>query len=273
MSQDKRKLLIIFLTALAAFAVMAPAYQSIDSAQERFRSFDVLALIGAGLLDGFNPCAFATVVFLISFLAFAGWQRRDILIVGIFYIITVFATYLFLGLGVFNAIRALSFYAKMGSVVSYIMAAVVFAFALLSIHDLIVYLRTKKSAGMVLQLPLSMKQRIHSAIRNNLKTRGLVLSAVVIGFLVTLFEAVCTGQVYLPTILMVLKDPQLKAHAFMYLVLYNLMFILPLVLVFLLSYFGISSKEMESFAQRNVVLAKLLLSLLFIALGVILLVT
>ncbi|MBI4833288.1 MAG: hypothetical protein HY811_00485 [Planctomycetes bacterium] len=276
MFQDMRKVLITFLAALVLLVLVAPFCpadaNALDSAKERFRAFDVITLIGAGLLDGFNPCAFATVVFFVSFLAFAGLQRRAILVAGVFYIATVFITYLLLGLGVFNAIRQFSFYGKMDRIIPYAISAMSFIFAMLSLHDLFLYVKTRKSSGMFLQLPLSLKQKIHAVIRNNLKARGLVLGAAAIGFLVTLFEAVCTGQIYLPTILMVLKDPELKAHAFMYLVLYNTMFILPLVVVFLLVYFGISSREMESFAQRNAVLNKLLISILFIALGIILLV-
>ncbi|MBI4833293.1 MAG: hypothetical protein HY811_00510 [Planctomycetes bacterium] len=243
-----------------------------EAIKERFNSFNIMALIGAGLLDGFNPCAFATVVFFVSFLAFAGMRRREILLAGIVYTMSVFATYLLLGVGLFNAVRSLSAYAVMAHIVLYGMAAMVFSFAALSLYDMAVYLRTKKTGGMVLQLPLSLKQKIHAAIRNNMGRERLILGMVVTGFLVTLFEAVCTGQVYLPTIIFVMKDPELKTHAMGYLVLYNLMFILPLVVVFMLSYFGVSSKAMEVFAQKNVVLSKLLLALLFIALGMMLLV-
>ena len=97
------------------------------------------------------------------------------------------------------------------------------------------------------------------------------MGALIIGFLVTLFEVVCTGQVYLPTIVFMLKDPTLKANAILYLMLYNLMFITPLIIVFRLAYFGVSSERFNSFAQKNVILSKALMTLLFIGLGILLL--
>ncbi|MGD2207537.1 MAG: hypothetical protein PVH17_12250, partial [Anaerolineae bacterium] len=50
-----------------------------ESLVDRFRSFGVLTVLGAGLVDGLNPCAFATLVFFVSYLAFTGRRGRDIL--------------------------------------------------------------------------------------------------------------------------------------------------------------------------------------------------
>ena len=36
---------------------------------DRFRSLGILTVIGVGLIDGLNPCAFATMIFLISYLS------------------------------------------------------------------------------------------------------------------------------------------------------------------------------------------------------------
>ena len=252
-----------------------------DKIQERFMSFSVLAVIGAGLLDGINPCAFATIIFLISFLAFIGKTRKEIIIVGVFYTLAVFMTYLLLGIGVFKAFQTLSAYGIIARIILYLTAALVFCLGALSLYDLINYLRTKKTSGITLQLPLSLKQRIHSIIRTNINPGRLIIGALVIGFLVTLFEAVCTGQVYLPTIVFilrtvgsaqVLRDAQLKASAFWYLVLYNLMFTLPLVVVFILAYYGLGSKRLTTIAERNLVLSKVLLSAFFIGLGILLLI-
>ncbi len=240
--------------------------------KSRFKSFRVIGIIGAGLLDGVNPCAFATIIFFISFLSFVGRSRREIMIVGLFYTLTVFVTYLLLGIGLFKAFQSLSAYYLLSDIILYVMVGLVFCLAGLSLYDLVVYLKTKQTKGLALQLPLSLKQKIHAVIRDNVKGPGLVIGAIVIGFLVTLFEAVCTGQVYLPTIVFVLKDPELKVNAMFYLVLYNLMFILPLIVVFILAYFGISSQKLSKFSQKNLVLSKILMSLFFIGLGILLLI-
>lgn len=239
--------------------------------RNRFLSFKTATIVGAGLLDGINPCAFATIVFFISFLTFAGRTRKEILAVGVFYTIAVFLTYLFLGIGAFKALQALAVYRLIKDFILYITVALVFGIGLLTLNDLRFYLKTGKTSGIVLQLPLAIKQRIHSVIRDNIGGSGLVIGALVIGFLVTLFEAACTGQIYLPTIVFMLNDPLLKANAVWYLMLYNLMFVIPLVAVFVLAYFGMGSSRFAQFAERNIVLSKILMSLFFIGLGVVLL--
>ncbi len=240
------------------------------SIRNRFKSFSTLALMGAGLLDGINPCAFATIIFFISFLTFVGRGKREIIMVGIFYTLAVFATYLFLGIGIFKTIQAFSSYHLLNRIILYVMVVMVFILAGLSLYDLVVYLRTKRGQGIILQLPLSLKQRIHTVIRKNVKPGRLILGALVTGFLVTLFEAVCTGQVYLPTIVFVLKEPELKVNAVFYLVLYNLMFIVPLIIIFILAYFGISSRKLSEFSRKNLVVRKVLMIIFFAGLGILL---
>ena len=100
----------------------------------------------------------------------------------------------------------------------------------------------------------------------------LFAAAFVVGIMVSVIEAVCTGQVYVPTLAYIMKDPALRAKALAYLLLYNLMFIVPLVAVFALSLAGCSSERFSGFFKRRLGAAKLLLAALFAGLGVLLLV-
>jgi thiol:disulfide interchange protein len=97
--------------------------------------------------------------------------------------------------------------------------------------------------------------------------RAFVLVAFFTGFVVSLLELACTGQVYLPTIIYVMSQPELAAQAFLYLLLYCLMFILPLVVVFVLSYFGTSSEQLGQFVNRHTSTIKFATGLLFIGLA------
>ncbi len=56
----------------------------------RFRSFGLLTVVGAGLLDGVNPCAFATIIFLISYLTAYERKRWEILATGLAFTLGVF---------------------------------------------------------------------------------------------------------------------------------------------------------------------------------------
>ena len=75
---------------------------------EKFKEISPLTLIWAGLIDGINPCAFAVIVFFISFLAVYGYKKQEIVYIGIFYMLAVFLTYLLIGLGIFNFLYVLS---------------------------------------------------------------------------------------------------------------------------------------------------------------------
>jgi cytochrome c biogenesis protein CcdA len=61
--------------------------------------------------------------------------------------------------------------------------------------------------------------------------------------------------------------PELKVQSFFFLILYNLMFILPLIVIFVLVYFGTSSTQLTDFIQRKGSAIKLAMSVLFITLG------
>ncbi|MGE5197144.1 MAG: hypothetical protein ACM3IL_01400, partial [Deltaproteobacteria bacterium] len=68
----------------------------------RFKSFEPIAVVSAGLLDGINPCAFTVIVFFISFLAFQGYRKRELIAIGLMFIAAVFLTYLLIGVGIFG---------------------------------------------------------------------------------------------------------------------------------------------------------------------------
>ena len=242
-----------------------------QTAQQAFQKITFWAIIGSGLVDGINPCAFAVIVFFISFLTVYKYNRREIVVVGSSYCVAVFAAYLLLGLGVFKFLYAMRGFAYVIKGFYILTALVCLLFFVLSIYDLIVYQKTKKSEGMLLQLPANLKVRIHKImgffLRDKQKsTFRLVLAALAVGFCVSLVEAVCTGQVYIPTCVLIMQDPQFRAQAVFYLVLYNLMFVLPLILVFVLALLGYESKGFNDFLKKHLGLTKVLLSLVFLAL-------
>jgi cytochrome c biogenesis protein CcdA len=238
-----------------------------DSLLDRFRSFGALTVAGAGLIDGLNPCAFATLVFFISYLTFTGRRGRDVLFVGVAFALGVFLTYLLVGVGLLRAIQSLSFFTALGRWVYLVTALLCVVLAAFTFRDYSIA-RDGSPTEMTLKLPLGLRRRINKIIREGAQMRAFVGVAFVTGFLVSLIELACTGQVYLPTIMFVLSVPDLAAKAFGYLLLYCLMFILPLVVVFVLAYFGTTSEQLASFVNRHTASIKLATGLVFIGLAV-----
>ena len=120
---------------------------------------------------------------------------------------------------------------------------------------------------MRLKLPTQLRRWINRAIREGAGGQALAPVTFVTGVVVSVIELACTGQVYLPTILFVLGMPELQVRAGVYLVLYNLMFILPLVVVFLLAYFGTTSQQLGTFIHRRAAAIKLATAGLFLLLS------
>jgi len=247
---------------------------------KHFLSFTPMAVVSAGLIDGINPCAFTVIVFFISFLAFQGYRKRDLVLIGISFIFSVFLTYLLLGLGMFGFFYSLKGFWQLRKVFNLGIGVFSLALGCLALYDFIKFKKTGKTEDLFLQLPNSVKNKIHQVIGMHYrKTKSpeskekrvsvfmLVFTALSTGFIVSILEAVCTGQVYLPTITFVLKATKLKLEAFGYLLLYNLMFITPLFIIFLFSLAGVTSEQFSTLLRRNLLTTKILMAILFLSLG------
>ena len=241
--------------------------QATQSIIERFGSFSALTVIGAGLIDGINPCAFAGIIFFVSYLAVTKRKGKDILVVGAAFTVGIFLSYLLIGLGIFGFVRRLSFIRTFSHIV-YIATMVLCAvLALLSLYDY-VQIRRGKKEDVTLRLPRVLQARMRTTIRQSSRVQSFVRAAFVTGFLISFLEFACTGQVYLPTIVFVTGVPELRAHAVAYLVLYNLLFVSPLVVIFLLTYLGTTWQQLNRFLESNMATIKLLTAGLFALLAV-----
>jgi cytochrome c biogenesis protein CcdA len=233
---------------------------------KRFEQWGVFVILGAGLVDGLNPCAFATLVFFISYLTFTGRRGRDVLFVGLAFAAGVFLTYFLVGLGLLKAIQSLDFFPLLGRWVYLLTALLCVALAVLTFRDFF-RARQGRATEMTLKLPDGLRKQINKVIRENAQVQAFVGMAFVTGFAVSLIELACTGQVYFPTIAYVTTVPEMAAQAYLYLLLYCLMFIVPLVVVFLVSYFGTTSEQLGLFVARHIATVKALTALVFVGLA------
>lgn len=243
--------------------------QGREEALKEVMNKNIFVIIAMGLLDGINPCAFATIIFLISYLAYAGKTKKEALLIGVIYTIAVFITYFLAGLLFYTIIDSFTAYSIISFVIKIISMGLVSVLAIFTLIDFIKALKGHFSE-MTLMLSGNMKRRIHSIIRNKLKLKGIVVSSIIIGIVVSFFELACTGQVYIPTILLIVNDANVNfgvlTTAILKLAIYNISFIIPLVTIFLITYFGVSSKSLQNVLQKNTALIKFLLLILFVGL-------
>jgi len=249
-------------------------WEKIEEAREKggekiireFKGFRILPIIGAGLIDGINPCAFATLIFFITYLSVLGVHRRRVIWVAAPFIASVFATYFLLG---FLAYQILALLSVLRWVSIIIVAATIVFLLVLTAYSFNDFVLLKRGEGekIKLKLPDRIRKRLNQIIRKRTTFGGIVIGAVVTGFFVSLFELICTGQVYLPTLVYVVQVSEFRARALLYLLIYNIAFIIPLVVVFILVRFGMSERHFQTFLTRHAALTKLLTAILFIVLA------
>ncbi|WP_050030137.1 cytochrome C biogenesis protein CcdA [Verrucomicrobium sp. BvORR034] len=238
-----------------------------EEVQQRVHTLQPAVIFFAGLLDGVNPCAFATIIFLLSYLQVAKRTSREILLVGMAFICGVFITYFVLGLGLVEVVSRLTALQTIGTIVNWILALGCLVVAVLSWRDARLASQGRLQ-DMSLQLPGFLKERIRGVIRTGTRVNRFVIAAFGAGAVISVLELACTGQVYLPTIVYAMKSGASNATGF--LLLYNLAFIVPLATVFGLAWGGLRSDALIRFQHRHTAKVKYALALLFGVLFVVL---
>lgn len=231
-----------------------------------FRNISILTIISAGLLDGINPCAFATIIFLISYLALAGRTRGQMAVTGISFGLGVFVCYFLIGLGLLHAISFVQRFHWISTCLYAIMTVIVFSLFIGTIRDIIIF----KKAGvykMKMGLSQNMIRRIHSVIRSRINSTGIVAAAIAMGFLVSVLSLTCTGQIYFPTLIL-MNSSQMSGRSLFALFVFNVAFIVPLLVVTVMAILGVTSQNMAKFSEKNVVWTKSLMAIFFLAIAV-----
>jgi cytochrome c biogenesis protein CcdA len=175
-------------------------------------------VVTSALLDGINPCAFAVILLLLAFLFTLRQSRRRILQLGFIYILVIFLVYLGIGLGILRAVRLSSdphFIANLGA---WLLVA-------LGSLNLIEYFFPK--------FPIKLHMPKFAAARANELIKQASLPATIgAAFLVGLCTFPCSGGIYV-SVITLLNERATLGWGLVYLVLYNLLFVLPLIIILL----------------------------------------
>ena len=220
-----------------------------------------LVVFLAGLADGVNPCVFTTLVFFLSVLGMAGKERKEMLAIGLFYGLGVATTYYLIGLGLLKGVRILLLDNGISSIVTIFLVVLLCVCAGLSLYD---YIMLKRGAPGKTILSLSTRQRtrVHTLIRTFRKENSLYFGSVVLGSVVSIAEMGCSGQVYVPALTYIARSGDIRGY--LLLAVYNAAFILPLVSLFLVLFFGISHETIVRYVRRHIQKGKLVLAGVFL---------
>ncbi len=230
-------------------------------------------IIATGLFDGLNPCAFATVILFVSMLAGIGRDKRTILAVGISFIIAVFLTYYALGALFFEIMGAMEgsasiVFKSIALAIKWISLLMVVVAGIISLIDAYRAYRSGGRDKMLLVLPEKLKNKIRKRLRVTAHSGSLIVGSFVSGIIISFLEAACTGQTYMPIISALVADNTTASKGYWLLLVYNILFIIPLLAVFFAVFFGITSEQIGNLARKRVWITKTLLGVMFLAIAV-----
>ncbi len=222
-------------------------------------------ITGLALADSVNPCEIAVLtMILMTILIQNPDKKKKVLYAGLAFVTSVFIAYLFYGIVLIEIFKTFAGVLRENSPYIYdglgILSMILGA---LNIKDFFLY----KKGGFATEMPLFLRPKVKRLINGIASTKG----AFVIGFLVTLFLLPCTMGPYIIASGLLANLGIIKA--FPWLIYYNLVFVLPMIAIVLLVYYGFSRvEEVSGWKERNIKRLHLIAgSLLFlIGLGLIL---
>lgn len=205
-----------------------------------------------GFLDGIHPCAIAILIFFIAFLLTLRKSFKRIMFLGLVYIFVIFLTYLTVGIGLFSGIVLFGqhhFFAILGSWLLIVMG--------------IFQLKSYFFPG----LPFNLEMPKMSGEKIKPKLEKATLPGIIIAaFFVGLCSIPCSGGIY-ATITALLASQTTYLVGFSYLLLYNFMFVLPLIILLFLSSNPLALAKLAEWRKRNERGEKLTMGILMILIG------
>ena len=244
---------------------------------ERKSGLSLIAIILAGLIDSINPCAIASLIFILSYLKLHN-KEKSILSSGMLFALTIFTVYLLIGLGIlfFNIAFSSNY------IFPYILGVIILSICSLGIYKSIKSLTTGelKCEGGLCKIEETEEEKMTGKIRERVKKKEDEIeeikteneaeikskkmqimgntSIITTGIIVAFAEFACTGQVYIPTIGLAGSSPKIA----IYLVIYNILFVLPIIAATIL-YKKFSHLNIEGIMQDHKKAISILNLLLF----------
>ena len=223
-------------------------------------SMPVLTVLIAGL-DAFNPCAFFVLLFLLSLLVHQKDRRRMLIIGGVFVLFSGLMYFAFMAawLGLFRIMGSLPWVTAAAGALAVVMGA-------LNIKDFFAF-----KAGVSLSIPETRKADIFRRGREILSAGSLpamLAATVLLAIAANFYELLCTAgfpMVYTRLLTMQVEHP---GQHLLYLALYNIIYVLPLLLIVLVFVRTMGARKLS---EREGRLLKLLSGLMMLGLGLLLL--
>lgn len=228
---------------------------------------DLPKMILVGLVNGLNPCSLSMLLFLLSLMSIG----KPILKLGMTYILGKLITYLALGTVFYSVIGILSqtWFYRLTSAVNIIILCTVMLLVVINLLD---YWESKHERyGKVrLQLPLKVRKFNHKVIKKIegfIDTKYAAIGVFGVSMIVSAGEFLCTGQIYLATILyLVRRNTDINGTALLALFVYVIAMIIPLTVLVIAVSKGQKVMVCSEYIRKNMPKIKLMSAIALIIL-------
>ncbi len=207
----------------------------------------------SALLDSVHPCSFSILLITIAFLFGMQMSREKILKLGGTYIAGIFSAYFLIGLGILKVLHIFNtphFMGKLG-------ATLLIAFGVINLLN-----RLFPTFPIKLKIP-----SIAHGTMGKLMDRASFPAVFGLGLLVGICQFPCMGGPYL-MVIGLLRDQMTYISGFNYLLLYNFILILPLVVVLFISADKLLVDKVQIWKRDNIGALKLWTGLAMIIIGI-----
>jgi thiol-disulfide isomerase/thioredoxin len=221
--------------------------------------FQTIVIAG---LDGFNPCAFFVLFTLLGLLLHLQTKKRILLVGGIFVFFSGLIYFIFMA-------AWLNIFLLAGKIeeVTIVAGATALVISLINIKDFFYF-----GKGVSLVIPEKAKPRLFDRMRRLLKAASLpsvILGTVVLAATANMYELFCTAGFPMVYTRMLTLQSLSKVHYYLYLVLYNVIYVVPLGFIVLFSAATVGAKKLTG---RQGQILKLVSGMMMLCLGTVLLV-
>jgi len=208
----------------------------------------------SAFVDSLNPCAISVLFLTITFLFSLGKNRKFVLLSGGVYILAIAIIYTMIGLG---ALQALTFF-NVPNIMAKIGASIVLIYSAIGLINVFF-----PSFPIKLKIP----DGAHGILAKVIN-KASIPAFFFLGILVALFEFPCTGGPYL-FVLSLLHDYASFWKGLLYLIVYNFVFVLPLILILIFATNKIMAEKIDRLRKSETKKTRVALLLVLMALGVI----
>lgn len=213
----------------------------------------LITVITTAAIDAINPCAIGVLILMISVVLGSGKSVGRLLWLGFLYTAAVMGVYLLAGIGLLYFLASIPLVVT--ETISIIVATVLVLVGLLEVKDFFWY---GKGVSMAISSRNVAKIKEYA---NNISAPGVIF----LGAFVSAVELPCTGAPYLAII--TLLSQYFSLTAFMLLVLYNIVFVSPLIIILLLVAGGMKIERIRDWKNMNKAWMRLAVGILLIFLS------